>query len=196
MKEPVKLSRLQKAALSSFFLIHSLVLLQSALPFAVLPRDPRAKTHWAWVSELQNSLVKAHQATENRAFQMYRYFWGLNQNWQTFAPSPPRRFASYKLAVTTAEGEQIIWSDPRSLERSGAGLFFDPIVKLVALFEQLDPVPRTLFAREMTRNFKKETGVEPTKTTLYADWVQIINRDGKILYHGPYRTPILTIDNP
>ncbi len=134
-------------------------------------------------------------ALDNSKFPLAAYCMtvGVNQSWNTFAPQPPVRYAHYTVIVDGPAGRQMMWNDGFNLERYGAGLVYNPTVKLTSMFGL--PLVRfqEAFLRYHARSYQLTFGVRPDSVVLHSRWKRLEVRDGwRVVHLGPFETDVMT----
>ena len=167
--------------------------------FSALPGTPWSEfvpvpQGWKVASEVESRAHTLYEALEfpYSPLSAYAYVAGVQQQWRTFAPLPPTRYAHYIVFVDGDLGRLETWNDRMTLDRSGAGLFYDPTVKLTGWFGQPTIAFQEIFLASQVRKYEGQFGGTAQSVSLVSRWSLLKLTDGwKVERLGPFETEVM-----
>jgi hypothetical protein len=169
-------------------------MLFSSLPRNVWRPTTEQEIGWSQVGEVERELYSLREVLEEALVPLayYCYAFGVQQQWNTFAPTPPKRYANYTVVVRGSAGELTTWTDGLALNRYGAGLFYNPTIKLVSMFGLPLVEFQEAFLASQVQRYIEILGVNPGSVTLLSSWVNLRIAEGwKVQKDGPYTTVVI-----
>lgn len=189
------MERLRKALILVFFCLHGLVILHGSLANPPMyPQPDQASGYTSLKSFEERFTTRNDQSWLGKMVNGYSYWLGISQRWNTFAPVPPDTYSTYYVVAVSASGEEsLLWRDGLGLERSGAGLGYDPTVKMVSYFELPMTVFQQTFLASLAQRLYREQGVEPPTLVLKVDRVRIQSSEPGVSYSPPEVVEVMRI---
>lgn len=180
----------QTLATTLFFLVHSLAVLTTARPVNLFYPSPPYDSGWRLLADIERTLQAPFQ--RQGPLGVYIRYLGVDQQWNTFAPVPPPMFAHYSVTAQTSKETKQIWTDGITLDRSGAGFHYNPMVKLTGMFGQPRPAFEDAFLRYQVKAFQQRGGEPPLSVSLETSYVTfVIDERGRISLKGDPQNLIL-----
>ncbi len=110
---------------------------------------------------------------------------GISQQWNTFAPIPPKFVGSYSIVAIDDEGEATtVWTDGMELDSSGTGWTYDPNVKFLSVLG----LPLADLQRQTVESLTADLDFTPSMVRLQVEYFYLrLDSEGQVV-----RTPTQT----
>ena len=184
----------KKNFLRCFFAIHALTLLYCALPVSPWSENATGNEGWEEAVRLEYRLSTFREKLDSpyAPWTIYAYVAGAQQDWRTFAPFPPMRYANYRVFVDGESGRFEMWNDGLGIDRSGAGFFYDPTVKLTGWFGHPMITFQEIFLASQVHRYERRFGGKANDVSLVSHWKMLRIVEGwKVEHLGPFETEVM-----
>lgn len=184
----------KKFFLRCFFFIHSFTILFSFLPVSPWSQSATSDEGWKAASAFEDRLYILREKVDfpYAPWTLYAHIAGVQQDWRTFAPYPPTRYANYRVFVDGEAGRFEVWNDGLDIDRSGAGIFYDPTVKLTGWFGQPTITFQEIFLASHVREYERKFDAKAHSVSLVSRWKLLRIVEGwKVEHLGPFETEVM-----
>ena len=192
-KDAERYSKLKKRAVLIFVVLHCSAIIHGFLSSNLLyPSSPTVASKIEFLRDVEGAFNRRESHTwVDNFFNRYAQLVGLSQQWNTFAPVPPRTVTRFLVvAVDPDSTERVVWKSVSDLKGEGTGWIYDPRAKLVGMFE----IPCPGFQQQFLRTLARRTGFRKGTLTLRAESARItLDEDGKPVREEPHSYKLMEI---
>ena len=167
-KDAERYSKLKKRAVLIFVVLHCSAIIHGFLSSNVLyPSSPTVASKLEFLRDVERAFNRRESHTwVDNFFNRYAQLVGLSQQWNTFAPIPPRTVTRFLVVAAEPDStERVVWKSVSDLEGEGTGWIYDPRAKLVGMFE----IPFTAFHQQFLRTLAQKIGLRKGTLILKAE---------------------------